>query len=93
MPLNPYECTNCQYYFEEIQQYDDQPLVICPRCNKNALLRQFGLPNSGIPRTVGTFAEHQARKMSEDEKAARAEQYRTKPVSPSGWKLRKPNES
>lgn len=32
MPTYEYECTKCQYRFEEFQNITDKPLSKCPRC-------------------------------------------------------------
>jgi len=32
MPVYEYECTNCNYKFEERQGINDRSLEICPRC-------------------------------------------------------------
>jgi putative FmdB family regulatory protein len=32
MPTYEYECTKCQYLFEEFQKITDKPLEDCPKC-------------------------------------------------------------
>jgi len=36
MPIYEYECTNCNYKFEKRQSINDQPIEICPKCQKIA---------------------------------------------------------
>ena len=32
MPLYPYSCTQCGHHFEKIQNFSDEPLTECPKC-------------------------------------------------------------
>lgn len=34
MPIYEYECTACGHQLEAIQKMSDEPLTICPNCNK-----------------------------------------------------------
>ncbi len=42
MPTYQYRCKSCSYEFEEIQKFSDDPLVKCPSCRKNKLVRIIG---------------------------------------------------
>lgn len=37
MPIYEYQCVECQHIEEVIQKISDDPLVVCPACNKPAL--------------------------------------------------------
>ena len=36
MPIYEYECGLCQHHFERKQRFDEEPVVICPRCQGKA---------------------------------------------------------
>ena len=42
MPTYQYRCKKCAHEFEEIQRFADEPLVQCPQCKENALVRLIG---------------------------------------------------
>ena len=33
MPTYEYQCTQCNYLFEEFQKISDQPKTVCPQCS------------------------------------------------------------
>lgn len=37
MPIYEYQCVECQHIEEVIQKVSDDPLLVCPACNKPAL--------------------------------------------------------
>lgn len=37
MPIYAYRCDNCGVQFERRQSYSDDPLTVCPECDKPAL--------------------------------------------------------
>lgn len=39
MPIYEYECKNCGYRFERLQKISDEPLKICPECQKSQLTK------------------------------------------------------
>ncbi len=39
MPTYTYRCKNCSYEFEELQKVTEEPLVQCPSCKKDTLIR------------------------------------------------------
>ncbi len=39
MPTYAYRCKSCHHEFEELQKITDNPLVVCPSCNKPTLIR------------------------------------------------------
>ncbi len=47
MPTYGYQCKMCGHTFEEFQSMTEQPLVRCPKCNTDNLVRTLGA-GSGI---------------------------------------------
>jgi putative FmdB family regulatory protein len=41
MPIYLYRCENCGFQFEQRQKYSDDPLRICPECEKEALRKVY----------------------------------------------------
>src|SRR6266581_3895342 len=42
MPTYGYRCKSCAYEFDEFQKITDAPLVHCPSCKKETLVRIIG---------------------------------------------------
>ena len=42
MPTYEYQCKNCGHTFEELQSFAEPPLVRCPQCNTDSLMRVLG---------------------------------------------------
>lgn len=42
MPTYDYECAGCGHRFEAFQSMSDDPLRVCPSCNKRRLKRLIG---------------------------------------------------
>jgi putative FmdB family regulatory protein len=36
MPVYEYECGSCHFLFERRQNFDDEPVAICPKCRGKA---------------------------------------------------------
>lgn len=51
MPIYPYVCRSCDYEFEKLQEIKDDPVVICPSCQKPKVERLIGRFNIGICET------------------------------------------
>jgi putative FmdB family regulatory protein len=52
MPIYEYRCSACHHKLEALQKFSDAPLVTCPACAKDALVKQvsaagFQLKGSG----------------------------------------------
>ncbi len=52
MPIYEYACSSCGHEMEARQQFSDDPLTLCPECNKENLERMvsnssFALKGSG----------------------------------------------
>jgi len=45
MPIYEYKCSKCEYQFELIQRFSDNPVEICPECNKKALTKLVSAPS------------------------------------------------
>lgn len=43
MPIYEYQCKNCDYYFEELQSFNDKSVKKCPNCKKNKVERLISL--------------------------------------------------
>lgn len=39
MPIYEYECTTCQYQFDEVQKMNDPVLTHCPNCSQETAIR------------------------------------------------------
>ncbi|MCS7258180.1 MAG: zinc ribbon domain-containing protein [candidate division WOR-3 bacterium] len=46
MPTYEYQCTTCNYQFEEFQKITDKPLKKCPKCGNN--LKRLISPGAGF---------------------------------------------
>lgn len=42
MPTYVYRCKACAHEFEELQKFSDEPLKVCPNCQKPQLVRIIG---------------------------------------------------
>ena len=40
MPIYEYQCAECKHIEEVIQKISDEPLTVCPECNKPALKKK-----------------------------------------------------
>jgi putative FmdB family regulatory protein len=52
MPIYEYRCADCGHELETLQRFSDEPLVVCPECKANALVKKvsaagFQLKGSG----------------------------------------------
>ncbi len=41
MPIYTYRCENCGVQFERRQKFSDDPLTVCPECEKDALRKVY----------------------------------------------------
>lgn len=41
MPVYVYQCSNCDYQFEQQQKFSDNPLKKCPKCGETALHKVY----------------------------------------------------
>lgn len=39
MPIYEYQCSDCQYEFEQIQKMSEAPVKTCPQCSKDTVVR------------------------------------------------------
>lgn len=39
MPIYEYQCTNCHHHFDLMQKISDEPVTLCPQCNKNTVIK------------------------------------------------------
>lgn len=69
MPLYEFACDNCGMVFESIIDYKNPIEFRCVYCNENTK-RLFSPPSSYIgPKTLGSLAEYNNNKMSDEAKA------------------------
>ena len=89
MPIYQYECRSCKHNLEELQSFDDIPLTKCPNCKKKKLFRVvtggLGFYMSG--RTVGSLADKNSSKLSEDCKQYIKQKNKTKKIDKISEKL------
>ena len=45
MPIYEYKCSKCEHQFELIQRFSDNPVEICPECNKKAVSKLVSAPS------------------------------------------------
>ena len=45
MPIYEYKCSHCGHQLEQIQKISDDPLLLCPNCDKNGLKKQVTAPS------------------------------------------------
>lgn len=69
MPVYNYECQNCEYFFEEYQKINDDPLKKCPSCKKTKLIKVISLP--ARPVVPGDMFEEMAKIKREAKQTAK----------------------
>jgi putative FmdB family regulatory protein len=79
MPIYEYRCSSCGHKLESLQKFSDAPLVACPACHADALVKQvsaagFQLKGSGWYATdfKGSGAKPAAKSSDGDAKPAEA---------------------
>ena len=45
MPIYEYKCSHCGHQLEAMQKISDDPLLLCPNCDKNGLKKQVTAPS------------------------------------------------
>jgi putative FmdB family regulatory protein len=73
MPTYDYHCDDCDYTFEEKQSFKDEPLKVCPKCEKETLYKLITIPHISIMKDSNTLtlqhlAYRNGKKFSEDQK-------------------------
>ncbi len=71
MPTYEYKCNNCGYIFEAFQSIKENPLKICPKCNKNALKRLISGGAGLIFKGSGFYLTDYKKKSSPETKIAK----------------------
>lgn len=41
MPIYVYHCNNCDYQFDQYQRFTDEPLTVCPQCDRPTLHKVY----------------------------------------------------
>lgn len=99
MPTYVYVCENCNSEFEEYQSIQSEAYTDCPLCEtQGSLYRKIFAPGimirGGDSMTLGSHADIQAARLSEDEKAEitrRANEYKKQPDEIAGYPVLKNN--
>jgi putative FmdB family regulatory protein len=55
MPTYQYQCTSCGHRLEEFQSITEPPLVLCPQCNTENLVRVIGAGAGVIFKGTGFY--------------------------------------
>ena len=45
MPIYDYKCSKCGHQIEVIQKISDNPITLCPKCNKKGLKKLVSAPS------------------------------------------------
>ena len=45
MPIYDYKCSKCEHQIEVIQKISDNPIALCPKCNKKGLKKLVSAPS------------------------------------------------
>ena len=45
MPIYEYKCSKCEYQFEVIQRFSDNPVESCPECNEKSVKKLVSAPS------------------------------------------------
>ena len=45
MPIYEYKCFKCDNQFELIQKFSDNPIEVCPQCNKKSIQKLVSAPS------------------------------------------------
>jgi putative FmdB family regulatory protein len=91
LPIYIFNCENCESQFE-IKATMDSIVGLkpsCPECRKKNVYRDYSGTIVSIPKTLGSLAEKNASKMSEDHKTALTKgynKYRDNVKLPDGMK-------
>ena len=54
MPIYEYRCSQCRHKLEALQKFSDAPLVACPACGRDALVKPSRPPASSSRAAAGT---------------------------------------
>ena len=44
MPIYEYVCDDCGHALEALQKFSDTPLLVCPACEKDTLIKKISAP-------------------------------------------------
>jgi len=80
MPTYEFQCDNCGDNFEVVLRIADDHPTTCDKCGA-PIYQIYYAPMArviGSPMTVGSLAERNTQKMSKEELAKRAEEYKTR---------------
>lgn len=83
MPTYDYQCDGCESIFEVKHGYHDEPELECPDCGSSSFTKLLNTPTiiytpGDHECTVGTLAERNANRMSDDAKRHLLDKQKTK---------------
>ena len=82
MPTYQYRCKQCGHELEEFQQITEEPLVHCPNCDTDNLLRIMGTSGAVIFKGSGFYhTDYKRGKSKKDSSSKEDEKKTTKPES------------
>lgn len=84
MPTYEYVCTECQNHWEEVQKISEDPIQVCPKCQKTSAKRQISGGNfilKGGGWYADLYSSSPKKSESKGESATKAESTSTKSES------------
>jgi len=63
MPIYEYRCPECDYEFERIQSFRDDPITLCPECGSNGVKKKISLSAFSL-KGSGWYKDHYGLKSS-----------------------------
>jgi putative FmdB family regulatory protein len=63
LPIYAYGCKECGHQFEEIQKITEDPITLCPKCEKDAVRRMVSAPSFHL-KGDGWYKDHYGLKPS-----------------------------
>lgn len=69
MPTYDYECDACKHRFEAMQRISEDPLKICPACNRDELRRLIGSGGAIVFKGSGFYQTDYRRPPAEPKKS------------------------
>jgi putative FmdB family regulatory protein len=83
MPTYEYVCKSCNFELEELQSMSEAPLVTCPQCHEDALVRVISGGTSLVFKGSGFYLTDYKSKSSADATSKKSEpKEKPKPAAP-----------
>ncbi|MCX7877940.1 MAG: zinc ribbon domain-containing protein [Ignavibacteria bacterium] len=91
MPFYEYQCSECDYNFEELQKFSDPPLEICPSCGKKSLKKLIGTGAGLIFKGSGFYLTDYKKTSAEDKTSSQEKNKQQKASTTKDNTLKKEN--